>query len=74
MISTHDDTVERLVENIGYSGADVREQADGVADEICGAEDAIELAEDLLPVMILNTVLQIGQGEAHVLDSKCIHL
>lgn len=67
------DTMEWLVEDILHTGADVREQADGVANEVGREEDTVELAEHLLAVVVYNTRLEVGHRQAHVFDSERIH-
>lgn len=73
-IAVHDNTIERLIEDIRHSGADVREQADRVTDEICRAQDTVELTEDLLSVVIYDTGLDVRHTQAHVFDGERVEL
>ena len=69
-----DNAVERFIEDVCNTRADVREQPDGVADKICRPENTIELAKDFLFVVVHDTRLQVGCSQTHVLDSQRVHL
>ena len=73
-VAMNDYPVEWFVEDVRDTRADVREQPDGVADEIRRPEDTVELAKDFLFVVVHDTCLQIGCSQTHVLDSEGVHL
>lgn len=69
-----DNTVERFIKDVCDSRTDVREQANRVSDEICRSNNAVELTEDLLFIVVHDTRLQVGCSQTHVLDSERVHL
>lgn len=73
-IAVHDNSIERLIEDIRHARADVSEQAYWVTDEICRTQDAVQLTQDLLPVVVDDTRLDIWDTQAHVFDGKGVEL
>lgn len=61
LVAMHDHAIEWLVEDVGDTRADIGEQSHGVANEIRRAKDAVQLSQDLLPVVIHDTFFQIWQ-------------
>ena len=70
----HDHAIERLIEDIGHAGTDVREESNRVPDEVSCTKDAIQLTENFLSVVMHDTFLKVWQSESHVFDSQCVHL
>lgn len=62
LVAVHHDAVVRLDEEICDSAGDVGEETDGVAKEVGGSKDAVQLAEELLAA--------VGRGEDRV-ESGC---
>jgi len=56
-VTMDDHTVERFIEDIRDTRTDVREQPDGVANEIRRPENTVELAKDFLFVVVHDTRL-----------------
>ena len=74
LVAVHDGSIEWFVEDVCYARADVGEQTDGVPDEVRRAQDAVQLAEHLLAVMVHDALLEVWKGQAHVLDCQRVHL
>ena len=67
-----DNSSPRFVENVRNPGANIREQTDGVPEEVCRTKNAIELPQHLLPIMEEYSAFKIRNSESSVLKPKSI--
>jgi len=71
-MAVHDDTLNRLVEDVLDTRADVVEQAHRISKEVCRPQHPINLGHKLLSVVQNDSFLQRGHGQTRVVDDQSV--
>lgn len=66
----HNDTLVRLVEDVGEPRTDVVEQTNRVSKEIGGSKDSVDLSHHLFLIVQLNPLYQRRHAQTRVLEEQ----